>query len=80
MPVVYEPGLIRFRDYCAIEEAVELAEKLSEEPMPAVDLSECGVMHSAVFQLIAAARPNITGWPEHGHLAHLLRKALAAQS
>ncbi|MBB4196853.1 hypothetical protein CCR94_10155 [Rhodoblastus sphagnicola] len=78
MPVLYEDGVVRFHDHCAVEEAVELAEKLSVEPMPDLDLSECGGMHSALFQLIVAARPKILAWPEHGHLADLLRKALGA--
>ena len=80
MPVLYEHGVIRFREHCAVEEAVELAEKLSQEPMPDLDLSDCYAMHTAVFQLIAAARPRIVGWPEQGPLADLLRKAVAAPS
>jgi len=75
MPIQYEEGIVRFVDHCAIEEAVELAERLAVEPMPELDLSECGVMHSALFQLIAAARPKISGWPQEAHLTHLLRKA-----
>jgi hypothetical protein len=80
MPIVYEDGIVRFRDHCAIEEAVELAEKLADEPMPELDLSDCGVMHSALFQLIVAARPRISGFPENGHMAQLLRKAVGVAS
>jgi len=80
MPVRYEEGLIRFEEHCAVEEAVELAEKLSQEPMPDLDLSACAVMHSALFQLIAAARPKILGWPQQRHLADLLRKAVGAEA
>lgn len=80
MPLTFGEGEIRFVDHCAVEEAPELAERLAVEPSPRLDLSDCGALHTALFQLILAARPEIAGWPPHAALAQALRRALSRES
>jgi hypothetical protein len=58
-----EDGRILLEGVCAIEEADALLRHLSERPEASVDLSGCEQAHTAVIQVLLAARPRIVGRP-----------------
>lgn len=58
MPILYEDGgLARWVEVCTIEEAEGLLTWLREHPDGAVDLAACTHLHTALCQLLLAARP-----------------------
>jgi len=58
-----EDGRILLQGVCPIEEAEALLRCLSEVPGATVDWSECDGAHTAVIQVLLAARPSIVGRP-----------------
>ena len=61
---------------CPAEDGAALAQHLGLHPHATVDWSECEAMHTAVFQVLLAARPPLRGTPAgdfaRRHLAPLL--------
>jgi len=73
MSVRWDGELIRLEGRCRIEEAETLLALLLEDGGRRVDLSGCGAMHSAVVQILIAARPSLVGTPDDPFLcAHVL--------
>ena len=58
-----EDGRILLEGVCPIEEAEALLRYLSEVPGAIVDWSGCDYAHTAVIQVLLAARPPIAGRP-----------------
>lgn len=58
-----DDGTIRLIGDCPVEDAEALAALLSAHPGSAVDLTGCGTMNTAVFQLLLALQPPLVGAP-----------------
>jgi len=57
-------GVILLEGDCPLEEAEELLRHLLVDPRPAVDWRACTAAHTAVIQILLAARPMLRGPPE----------------
>jgi hypothetical protein len=57
----HENGTIVLEGDCAVEDAEALLQLLQAAPMAACDWSQCRSLHTAVAQLLLAARPVLTG-------------------
>lgn len=62
MSVSFEDGVVRIAGDAAVEEAETLLSLLAAHAAP-VDLSRCGRLHAAVFQVLLALRPTLVGKP-----------------
>lgn len=76
MPIRYDADLARFEAACTVEDALPLAEWLEATAAPRVDLSACTDLHTALLQLLLAARPTMTAGPEDAFLARWVGPAL----
>jgi hypothetical protein len=56
-------GVILLEGDCLLEEAEELLRHLLVDPRPAVDWRACTAAHTAVIQVLLAARPALRGPP-----------------
>jgi len=79
MPIRYDADLARFEAACTVEDALPLAEWLEATVAPRVDLSACTDLHTALLQLLLAARPAMTAGPEDAFLARYVGSALRLQ-
>jgi len=77
MPIRYEDGLARFEGACAVDEALPLAEWLEATPGARVDLAGCAELHTALLQLLLAARPGLAAAPEDAFLRRWVAPLLA---
>lgn len=59
------------------EDALTLLEFLQSHRNAKVDLGSCGHVHTAVVQLLMAARPEIVALPREAFLSRWLSKVLA---
>jgi hypothetical protein len=64
---------------CRVEDAEALLGALQAGPGRSVDLSRCAALHTAVFQVLQAARPKLDGMPTDPGLRRWLMPALEAQ-
>lgn len=55
------PGRISLEGACPVEEAETLLSLLLAEPSSVVDLSGCTRLHTALVQVLLAARPETSG-------------------
>lgn len=83
MPIRYDPesgagGTARFDGVCAVDEALPFAEWLEAAPAPRVDLGGCTELHTALLQLLLAARPAVAVPPEDAFLRRWVAPLLAA--
>ncbi|HEY0836751.1 MAG TPA: hypothetical protein VGE72_22765 [Azospirillum sp.] len=69
MPIRFDASLAYFEGDCTVEEALPLNDWLLAEPSPSVDLTRCTGLHTALFQLLLAARPALAAAPEDPFLA-----------
>jgi hypothetical protein len=63
MSVRLAGGVIILEGDCPIDEAEPLLELLLANPGASVDWSACGQLHTAVVQVLLAARPPMEGEP-----------------
>jgi hypothetical protein len=76
MSIVFEEDKALFYDAVSVEEAEALLEWLQQRPFGKVDLSACRHLHTANLQLLMAAKPAISSWPEDAKLRAWLEAAL----
>jgi hypothetical protein len=57
----HEDGTILLEGRCPVEDAEPLLQLLQETPPARCDWTRCSHLHSAVAQVILAARPNLVG-------------------
>lgn len=69
MSVHAEGNRIRLEGRCRVEDAEPLLRQLLEIEAPVVDLSAATQLHTAVVQVLLAARPEIAGTPADPVLA-----------
>ncbi|MBK1838130.1 hypothetical protein JHL17_11970 [Azospirillum sp. YIM B02556] len=72
MPIRYDADLACFEAACTVEDTLPLAEWLEATAAPRVDLSACTELHTALLQLLLAARPAVTAGPEDAFLARVI--------
>jgi hypothetical protein len=73
MSVRLDGDAIRLEGRCRIEDAETLLGLLVEDGRRSIDLSLAGPLHSAVVQILMAAKPIISGRPDDPFLcAHVL--------
>lgn len=78
MPIRYLDGETPravFEGHCAPAEADDLLEWLRRTPRPVADLGTCEALHTALAQLLLAARVTLAPPPPDGLLADCLRAA-----
>jgi hypothetical protein len=63
MSVCLDNGVIILEGDCPVDEAESLLELLLANPGASVDWSACGQLHTAVVQVLLAARPPMGGEP-----------------
>jgi hypothetical protein len=80
MPIEYKNDHAFFRDAVSVEEAEGLLEWLQLKPSAKVDLSQCCHLHTASLQVLMAAKPAISRWPEDARLRAWLESALPASA
>jgi hypothetical protein len=76
MAIEYKKNLAVFSDVVSVEEAEALLEWLQKKNNARIDLSACTHMHPSNLQVLMAAKPVISAWPEDIGLATWLRSAL----
>jgi hypothetical protein len=79
MPLEAKPNLMLATGLIGVEDAEILLEWLIQHPGGRVDLSACTHLHAANLQVLMAAQPKITAWPNHEALADWLRAALTQE-
>lgn len=77
MSVRFDDGLIRIEGDGVVEDAEALLALLQMHDAP-VDLSRCGRLHTAPFQILLALRPPITGFPSDAFARDRLVPMLSA--
>jgi hypothetical protein len=76
MSIEYTKKAACLSEFVSVEAAEGLLEWLQANPKGKVDLAACKHLHAANLQVLMAAKPNITAWPEDADLALWLRCAL----
>jgi len=76
MPIEFKRNRAVFRDVIGVEEAEGLLEWLQKKPSATVDLASCSHLHTANLQVLMAAKPGISSWPENPELRAWLESAL----
>ena len=76
MSIEFTTDQVIFRDVASVEEAEALLEWLQKTSNSTVDLAACTHLHTANLQVLMAARPAITSWPENIELRAWLEVAL----
>ena len=76
MTVSMENGVIRLVGACPSGEADELLQCLLADPAAGIDWCGCDAAHTAVVQVLLAARRQITGPPRGAALAAIVTPAL----
>jgi len=61
MSIALNDGRIVLADACGVEEAEMLVALIQENPRAAVDVSEAGVVHTAIWQVLMALAPPLSG-------------------
>ncbi len=79
MPLVFTDTQVRFEAVCTVEDALPLLEFLRVSAAPEVDLSACTHLHTALLQLLLAARPRLVSPPADPTLARWVAPMLTAE-
>ncbi|OYV35649.1 MAG: hypothetical protein B7Z80_17730 [Rhodospirillales bacterium 20-64-7] len=79
MSVELQGDCIILAGRCRVEDAEALLGALQAGPGRTVDLSRCTALHTAVFQVLQAARPTLAGAPAEPGLRNWLMPALEAR-
>jgi hypothetical protein len=74
MALVHEGDVVRFDGHCSVEEALPLLDRMNETPSLRVALADCETLHTALLQVLAAARPEIVSMPANPMLAALVER------
>lgn len=76
MPIEFQKKTAVFRGAVGVDEAEGLLEWLQKRPMARVDLFACTHLHPADLQVLMAARPTVSQWPEDCSLKAWLEPVL----
>jgi len=64
MSIEYQKKAAVFQGVVGVDEAEGLLEWLQKKPKARVDLAACTHLHPANLQVLMAARPTVSQWPE----------------
>ena len=78
MPIEFKRGKAMLQNVVGVEEAEALLEWLQKKPSAKVDLAACRHLHTAILQVLMAARPGVSGWPRDPDLRAWLESSLRA--
>jgi hypothetical protein len=70
-------GAIELRERCTMDEAETLHSLLTRNPGAVVDWRACTYAHTAVIQVLVAARPKLIGPPAGAFLRSFVEAAIA---
>ncbi len=76
MPIRFEDQTARFDGACTVDEAIPLAEWLEATESPRLDLGPCTGLHTALLQVLMAARAAVAAEPEDAFLKAWVMPAL----
>jgi len=76
MPFQFAKNTVTAGESCTVEDALPLLEFLQSHRGAKVDLGPCTHLHTAVLQVLLAAKPKIAGLPKEAFLARWLAQAL----
>lgn len=76
MPIEFMRNVVSLKGVCTVEEAEPLLEWLQDQQRAKVKLKECTHIHTAVLQVLMAAKAMVTLPPEDPDLAKWLVPAL----
>jgi hypothetical protein len=79
MPLVFTGARVRFEEVCTVEDALPLLEFLKGSDAPEVDLSTCTYLHTALLQLLLAARPGMAAPPTDPALERWISPLLSGE-
>lgn len=80
MSVVLEGNAIAIRGDCGVEEAETLMSMLQVNPHAPVDVSEAGSVHTALWQVMIAMTPRVTGEPSDAFVLQWIMPLLTGAS
>lgn len=72
MPIEFKKTIAVCTGDCTIEEAENLLGWLLDHPKGKVNLKQCEQLHTAIFQVLMAAKPAVSALPEHDGLKDIL--------
>lgn len=72
-------GVIELLGVCASEDAEPLLEQLLAAPGATVDWRDCRQAHTAVVQVLLAAKPKLLGPPADAHLKNWVEPAITGE-
>jgi len=78
MPIRFEDKTARFDGACTVDEAIPLAEWLEATEAPQLDLGRCTGLHTALLQVLMAARATVAAEPEDAFLRAWVMPALVS--
>ena len=79
MPIRFEDQTARFDSACSVDEAIPLAEWLAATEAPRVDLGRCTGLHTALLQVLMAARAPVAAEPEDAFLKSKVMPVLSVR-
>jgi hypothetical protein len=71
-------GTVELSGRCVLEDAEELRKHLAAAPRCTVQWEHCESLHSAVLQVLMAARPRLRGTPRSEFLDNHIRPLIAS--
>ncbi len=77
--MTYKKTVAVLEGVCTVEEAESLLGWLQEHPKGKVNLKKCEHLHAAVLQVLMAAGPDVSVWPEDPGLQGWIETALAGR-
>jgi hypothetical protein len=78
MPIRFDGATARFDGACSVEEALPLSEWLMATGDARLDLGACTDLHTAVLQVLMAAKRPVTVPPDDAFLARWISPSLAS--
>jgi hypothetical protein len=72
MPLRYEGETVHLDGYCTAEEALPLQEFLLDKPQRRVGMEHCVSLHTALLQVLLAARSRVRALPPSPVLARCI--------
>lgn len=72
MPIEFKKTVAVFGADCTIEDAEALLEWLLEHPKGKLNLKKCTQCHTAVVQVMMAAKPALTAQPDNQQVQNIL--------
>jgi hypothetical protein len=72
MPLRIARGTVHLEGHCTVEEALDLQAFLVRTRSPRIVLTRCAGLHTALLQVLAAARPGTVAPPADATLARAI--------